>query len=319
MMTIVEAAETVVHMSLFDLSVKLPSASMANQQPKASDEFVDSVFDTRCGELDDDGIPPALIELTKTVTHATNETHIRCNMRRAVQFQFTPDYVDKLFALNELVQGTLYTTKSNATTTSNGLRPIVRYNNIKELSKLLGTANAIEWNVEKISVQFMTSMDRLLNLAIFKWNGKIAVQMHPEQMTVATTCDTLVINTQNSMLLHPASVHFDCNLSQEKWSKKLLIAANVTSNGVHFSIDPTDFWTSAKVQLDFWACFNRNFKWSEQTANKQTSNVAGETPEVAANRLPYELPSTVTSSGQNTEEYFQDDLRCVLFDFKRSI
>lgn len=301
MMTIVDAIEQVVHMSMFNLTIRLPD----DRNPE---EFTDTVFDTHQGGLDDTGIPPAFIELKKTICHAKNETKIKCNIRRSVQIQLTPDHVDKFLSLNALIKG-IICTKASAPSIPSNVRPIVRYNNIRELSKLFGVANSIELNVLKISAQFMTSMDRLLNVALFKWNSNITVQKHPEQIAIGMACDSLVINTQNSMLLHPTSFRFDCNLSQEKWSKKLLIATNFTSNGMHFSIDPTDFWTFAKVQLDFWACFNRHFQVTDTENNDDGNILDAAVNSNAENPIAYELPKATGNNSQNNEEYFQDDLR----------
>lgn len=304
MLTIVDYVEKVAHLSLFNLTIKFPDP----KQPQSDD----AVFNTYQGELDDSGIPAAFIELEKMISHATNETKIKCNIRRSIQIQLTPEDIDKLLSLNELIQQIIYPTIS-ATSQPNNVRPIIRYNNVKELSKLIGVANSIELNAVKFSAEFMTSMERLLNITLFKWNCKIAVQKHPEQIAIVTACHSLLINTQDSMLLHPTSVRFDCNLSQEKWSKKLLIAANFTSNGMHFSMDPMDFWTFAKVQLDFWACFNRHFKWSKSDshANKNDGGAGNDQDFNGDNLNAYELPSTAEYNDQNDEEYFQDDLRFV--------
>lgn len=305
MMTIVDSMEKVVHMSMFNLTIQLPDDQNADDS---------TVFDTHQGELDDDtGIPPALLELKKTICHAKNDTKIKCNIRRSVQMQLTPERVDKLLSLNELIQGIIYVKAAATPSTPSNVRPIVRYNSIRELSKLFGVANAIELNVLKVSAQFRTSMDRLLNIALYKWNSTIAVQKHPEQIAIGMACNSLVINTQNSMLLHPTSFRFDCNLSQEKWSKKLLIATNFTSNGVHFSIDPTDFWTFAKVQLDFWACFNRHFQWNDAEQNdddgKLVDGGGGGATLHADHLTAYDLPKATGNNSPNNEEYFQDDLR----------
>lgn len=304
MLTIVNYTEKVVHLSLFDLSVKLPGPNQT--------QIDNVVFNTHQGESDDSGIPAAIIELEKIISHATNETKIKCNIRRSIDIQLTPEDIDKLLSLNELIQHIICPTKS-ATSQPNYVRPIIRYNNVKELSKLIGIANSIEINAVKFSAEFMTSMERLLNITLFKWNCKIAIEKHPEQIAIVTACHSLLINTQDSMLLHPTSIHFDCNLSQEKWSKKLLIASNFTSNGMHFSMDPMDFWTFAKVQLDFWACFNRHFKWSENDNQMdKTDSGAGKDQNFTGDNLnAYELPSTAEYNDQNNEEYFQDDLRFV--------
>lgn len=304
MMTIQDSVETTKQMSLFNMSIKLHDQAACEQ---TSEEFSDIVFDTHNSELDDSGIYPALIDLKRTTTRSSNETKIQCNMKKPIQIQLTPNSVEKLLSSKELIEQIFYGEKVPADNSKS--KPIVRYNKIKEIRKLIGESSSVEFNVTKMSIHFITSMDRLLSIALFKWKSEVNAQQQPEQMAFATAIDSLVINTQNSMLLNPASLKFDCVLSQEKWNKRLLILMNFSSNGIHFQINPNDFWTFAKVQLDFWSCISRHFKINNIESDDSTNPLVNSTNSIVENLMPYKLPKSTTYNSQGNEEYFQDDLR----------
>lgn len=300
MISIQDSIEKTERFSLFNLTISLYEHETFE---KKSNEFGNTVFDTHHGELDDTGIPPTLFEWKQIQCRSTNFTKIQCNMRKPIQAQFTPNNVEKLLCLNERMHQ-IFNVKSTPATDT---RPIIQFNKIKEIRKLIGDANSIEFNLTKISINFMTSMDRLLSIALFKWTNKITVQSHPEQIMFATSTNSLVVNTQNFMLLNPTSLSIDFVLSQEKWNNRLLILANFTSNRIHLQINPYDFWTFAKIQLDFWSCLTRHENFNEKTdTNTQTAS-----QRICVDNLKaYNLPKH-QNDNQSNEEYFQDDLRYV--------
>lgn len=301
-----DSTETIERISLFNLTFKLQNQKIWEQ---TAIEFGDVIFDTHQGELDETGISPALFEFQRTTNRNENKNDIKilCNVRKPIQIKLTPTSVDNLFAFHETMEDVFY--KHNKINIQSNERPIHHFNNIKDLRKLIGEPNSIEFNMTKVSINLMTSMDRVVSLSLFKWCNKIDVRERIKQITYTTAIDTLSLNTQNSMLLNPTSMAFECTLSQEKWSKRLVIATNFTSNVIHLQINPNDFWTFAKVQLDFWSCINRRFSTpDEDDRQKQNSNI--DVSQIDQENLkPYELPRITTSKSRANEEYFQDDLR----------
>lgn len=300
-----DAAEKLERLSIYNLTIKIHNQKVWEQ---TSVEFGDVIFDTHRGELDETGITPALIEFQRITSRNENKNDIevQCNVRKPIQIKLTPTSVENLFNFKETMNGVLNKgIKSKAQCSD---RPVFRLNNIKEIRKLISGPNSIEFNMTKISINFMTSLDRVVSLALFKWNNKISVRERLKQISYKTNIDTVSINTQNSMLLHPTSIAFECMLSQEKWSKRLVILTNFTSNNMHLQINPNDFWTFAKVQLDFWSCMNRCFNSTntEESKETQTENVQEANP---SNLELYELPRITMANCRANEEYFQDDLR----------
>lgn len=301
-----DSTETIERISLFNLTLKVHNRKIWEQ---TSVEFGDVICDTHQGELDETGIPPALFEFQRTIGRNENKNDIKilCNVRKPIQIKLSPTSIDNLFAFKETMEGVFY--KDSTVNVQANERPIRHFNNIKDLRKLIGEPNSIEFNMTKISINLMTSMDRVVSFSLFKWCNKIGVRERINQITYTTAIDTLSINTQNSMLLNPTSIAFECTLSQEKWSKRLVIATNFTSNIIHLQINPNDFWTFAKVQLDFWSCINRRFNSLDEDNNK-TRNLNDKMYKIDAENLrPYELPRVKTSNSRANEEYFQDDLR----------
>lgn len=303
-----DSAETIERLSLFNLTLKIHNEKIWEQ---TATEFGDIIFDTHKGELDETGIPPALIEFQRITNRTENKNDIKLqfNVRKPIQIKLTPTSVENLFSFNETIKRVLY--KNINSTGRINERPILHLNNIKDLRKLIGGPNIIEFNMTKISINFMTSMDRVVSLSLFKWNNKIDVRERMKQIRYATNIDSISINTQNSMLLHPTSMTFECVFSQEKWSKRLVISTNFTSNIIHLQINPNDFWTFAKVQLDFWSCINRRFNTTEidLDGKKQKDHNINELHFSPDNLQLYQLPRIVSPNSHMNEEYFQDDLR----------
>lgn len=308
--------ETIERLSLFNLTLKMHNPKVLEQNAV---EFGDIIFDTHKGELDETGISPALFEFQRVTCRMENKNDIKvqCNVRKPIQIKLTPNSVENLFCFKETMEHVFY--KGQQINSEAYERPILHLNNIKEIRKLIGGPNSIEFNMTKISINFMTSMERVVSLSLFKWNNKINVHERMKQITYATNIDSISVNTQNSMLLHPTSMTFECVLSQEKWSKRLVISTNFSSNIMHLQIQPNDFWTFAKVQLDFWSCINRCFNTTSEQHEKQSESSAHGTEFDGENLKLYELPRISASNSRSNEEYFQDDLRLVFFSvFKRN-
>lgn len=305
-----DSTETIERLSLFNLTLKIHNSKLFEQ---TAVEFGDVIFDTHKGELDETGIAPALFEFQRVTNRNENKNDINviCNVRKPIQIKLTPSSVENLFSFKETMECIFHkdnSIKSNAP--MDNQQPILHLNNIKELRKLIGNSNSIEFNMTKISINFMTSMDRVVSVSLFKWNNKIGVRERLKQITYATTIDSISVNTQNSMLLNPTTMSFECILSQEKWSKRLVISTNFISNFIHLQINPNDFWTFAKVQLDFWSCINRRFSTSTTELNEK-SKISNEncTQFNDKNLNAYDLPRITMPNSRTNEEYFQDDLR----------
>lgn len=304
-----DAAETLERLSIFNLTVKMHNPT---EWDESAVEFGDVIFDTHRSELDETGITPPLIELQRITARNDSKTatKVLCNVRKPIQIKLTPTSVTNLFTFKETINRILQT--ANAAPNQCAERTILRLNNIREIRKLIGAPNSIEFNMTKISINLMTSLDRVVSLALFKWTNKVDVRERLKQLSYTTNIETVSINTQNSMLLHPTTVAFECILSQEKWSKRLVISTSFTSNFIHLQINPTDFWTFAKVQLDFWSCINRCFAAATNVNDGSDTSKRNEhvqqRPNVE-NGILYELPRITRSNSRANEEYFQDDLR----------
>lgn len=305
-----DATESIERFSMYNLTLKLFNQKIWEQ---TSAEFGDIIFDTHKGELDDTGIPHAFFDYQRTTSRNENKKDVKlqCNWRKPIQIKLTPISVEHLFDFKQDIQH-IFQTDQRVNTQDSG-RPIIHLNNIKEIRKLIGESNSIEFNLTKISINFMTSMDRVVSFALFKWNNKIGIRERIKQITYSTSIESMAINTQNSMLLNPTSMTLECILSQEKWSKRLVISTNFTSNIIHLQINPNDFWTFAKTHLDFWACLNNRLFNANDNASENSTKCQ---PDVAAypmsltdNLKPYELPQKTATNNRTNEEYFQDDLR----------
>lgn len=297
--------ECIQQISLYNLSVQLHDRGIFE---KSGNVFGDNIFDTYRGELDETGISPTLFELKKTINLISGERKVQCAMRRPIQLRFTPKSVEKLLHFQDTIEKLLYREQVKC----HRPRSIVRYNKIKEIKKLIGDMNCIEFSMVKFTVNFMTSTNCLLSLCFFKFDSKINLQEHPQQLILNANINSFVLNTESSMILHPMSVNFDCTLTQEKWNRRLLITSNIASNVIDLQISPNDIQTFAKIQVEFLACINRHSKAVAQTT-RFTEHAAENENQLkfidASDLIRCDLPKVTSSSTNAAEEYFQDDLR----------
>lgn len=299
--TRIDNNEQVRRACLYDISVNLHIVQPTEKSEKIFDE---NFIDTQRGETSESGIMPPLIEFKETKTK--NEIKVICSMRKSLQLNVQPQSVEKLMSINEIMSA-IFTMNNEITIMER--KPIPRYNKIRKIRKLFGNVTSIEFNITRLTTKFITSKYSFLNVCLFKCDGKIRIMDSIEQIIVNINVDSVALNSENSMILNPASIEFDCILSQEKWDRRLIIVTNLQSNVFDLQISPTDIQTFAKVQVEFVSCFNRQS--SPMTPEKRiVDGNAGFTEKVDQTKLvPISLPEFKGSGDQQDDQFFQDDLR----------
>lgn len=291
------------HISLYNLNVRLFDESIF---AKTSQPFGDIILDTHRGELDDSGIAPTLFELTQTSGGYINpETKIVCVMRRPLQLRFAPKSIQKLLQLKETI-AQMFTSDQQVTVDPKA-QPIIRYNKISEIKKLFGNATAVDFHMSKFIVDFMSSTNSLLSLSLFKLDSSIAVQDYPEQLSLNVNLSSMAVNTDCSMVLHPTTIDFDCVLTQEKWNRRLLVAANVAANIVDLQISPADIQTLAKIQVEFLSCMQQRNDEEDDDEVAATQTVRPQYDRTTSTQIV--LPAATNQSAHAEDQFFQDDLR----------
>lgn len=289
------------HISLSNLSVRLFDDIIF---AKTSQTFGDIVLDTHRGELDDYGIPPTLFELKQTSGRNNAETKILCVMRKPLQLRFAPKSVQKLLSLKETISGIFLGGQASDVPDATP-QPIVRYNKISEIKKLFGNATTVDFHMSKFIIDLMSSTNCLLSLCLYKLDSKVSVQDYPEQLTFNVNLNSLAVNTDCSMVLHPTSLDFDFVLTQEKWNRRLQVAANFTANIIDLQISPTDIQILAKIQVEFMTCMQQRKDEGEEDAGQATVKPNFD----RENSIQVILPPASNQSGRTEDQFFQDDLR----------
>lgn len=288
------------HISLFNLSVRLFDETIF---AKTSQTFGDIVLDTHRGELDESGVTPSLFELKQTCQRNNAETKIVCEMRKPLQLRFAPKSIQKLLSLKDTISA-IFKGGENLPQDAH-MQPIVRYNKISEIKKLFGNATTVDFHMSKFIVDLMSSTNSLLSMCLYKLDSKVSVQDYPEQLTFNANLSSLAVNTDCSMVLHPTTLDFDLVLTQEKWNRRLSVAANFTGNIIDLQISPADIQTLAKIQVEFMTCMQQRNEGVNQTDEKTL-----EQPLVDRdNLIQVILPLAINRSAHAEDQFFQDDLR----------
>lgn len=260
------------------------------------------MLDTHRGELDESGITPTLFELKQTSSQNNAETKIVCVMRKPLQLRFASKSIQNLLLLKDTISNIFNETEHTADAKS---QPIVRYNKISEIKKMFGNATTVEFQMSKFIVDLMSSNNCLLSLCLYQLDSKVSVQEYPEQLTFNMKLNSLAVNTDCSMVLHPTTLDFDCVLTQEKWNRRLLVTANFAANIIDLQISPTDIQTLAKIQVEFMTCLQQR----NEDENEDTE-MATERPHFDIdNSIQVILPPPINHSAYTEEQFFQDDLR----------
>lgn len=299
--TRIDNNEQVRRACLYDISVNLHIEQSTEKLEKVFDE---NFINTQRGETTESGIMPPLIEFKETQTK--NDIKVRCSMRKSLQLNVQPQSVEKLMSINEIISK-IFTINNQTDVIER--KPISRFNKIRKLRKLFGNVTSIEFDMTRLTMKFITSKYSFLNVCLFKCDGKIRIMDSIEQIACNINFGSIALNSENSMILNPAAVEFDCILSQEKWDRRLIIATNLQSNVFDLQISPTDIQTFAKVQVEFMSCFNRQSR--STTPEKGIFEVnAGKTEKCDQTSLvPICLPEFKGYSDQQDDQFFQDDLR----------
>lgn len=288
-------------MHISDLSVRLFDETI---YAKTSQTFGDIVFDTHRGELDESGIPPTLFELKQITSRTNGETKIECTMRKPLQLRFAPKSIQKLFSLKDTIAD-IFDGEQASQATDADLQPIVRYNKISEIKKLFGNATTVDFHMSKFIVDLMSSTNCLLSMCLYKLDSKVSVQEYPEQLTFNVNLNSLAVNTDCSMVLHPTTLDFDCVLTQEKWNRRLLVAANFAANIIDLQISPTDIQTLAKIQVEFMTCMQQRNDDEKEDAEKASKRPYFDQD----NLIQVIMPAAINQSAHTEDQFFQDDLR----------
>lgn len=300
-----DSIEHVRRACLYDITVSLHDETDSEKPAKL---FDDVILDTHRGELSDSGVSPPLLEFKALQTKG--ESKVVCAVKKSLRINVQPRSVDKMLLVNEIIAG-IFAEEDEPPAPKKKSKPISRYNNVREIRKLFGEVTTVEFSVTRLSSKFVTSKYSFLNFCIFKCDGRVRISEPAEQIALSASFGSIAVNSENSMILNPASVEFDCVLSQEKWDRRLIIVVNLQSNIFDLQISPTDVQTFAKVQVEFMSCLNRHTR--ADTPEKGMLEVSsGGAEKIDQSRLiPIELPALKTNEVQQDDQFFQDDLRFV--------
>lgn len=306
--TQIDSNEQVQRVCLYDISVNLH----IEQTFKKTEKLFDGVIlSTQCGETTESGIMPPLIDLKEI--RKKNEAKIICALKKSLQINIQPQSVEKLMHINDII-GSIFISDNKIM--EKKMLPIARYNKIRKIRKNLSNITTIEFSMTRLATKLITSKYSFLNLCAFKCDGKVRIIDITDQIVVSASCGSIALNSENSMILNPAALEFDCIFSEEKWDRRLNIAMNLQSNIFDLQISPTDIQTLAKVQVEFTSCLNRQSKVSKQEKDKIDADI-GTSDKINYTKLvPIILPEFKTKyEQQQDDQFFQDDLRYLNFSF----
>lgn len=277
---------------------------------------IEKILDTQRGEIEESGISPPLFKLREMQSSSSLDTKIVCEFRKSLQLKLTPQNVKQLFAIKkslERIQFCNPTSSSNVTQAA--ATPLNRFNKIENICEALGNVVSVDFNMIRLSVNLMTSTNSLLSISLFKCDARLRVAEHSDQISMFLNVGSIAMSTEHSMILHPASIDFDCTLAKGKWKRKRFITTNVQANVVDFQMSPVDVQTLAKVQVEFTSCLHQNEKEVDEKGDEEKESDEAKEKFESAELIPITLPSLDDRNSPNDDQYFQDDLRLGTFEY----
>lgn len=311
-----ECHEIVQQISVYNIAISLYDTVAYKE---TCEEFGDMVFDTSIGDLDTSGIPPPLFKLRKTLEVTTQELNLQCDILKPIKVRVTSENLGKILNVKKLLEEALMSNK-NASQKEQKPIQIVRYKKINVINQMFADAKNINFTMAKAVINCITSKNCSVNMSFLYAKCKLSFHQHPERLIVDSTLNSLVINTEHSIILHPLTIDLNCVLTQEKWSHNLLTTINFKSNIINFQICPNDVQTIAKVKVDFLNCINEysktvhshgNVKSTENAINCMQSNLKEQ------KLIPISVPVQDDILREVVAEHFQDDLRSVHEKFSK--
>lgn len=311
------SSEYSLQFSIFNITI-----SLFDKEPyeESKDEFGELIFYTNVGQLDDSGIPPGLIYLKCTTTQPNNETVLKCNINKPIKLRLTPHTLEKLFVIRNLISqvGVSY---GDLTAEPVLLKPINRNNKIKMIKKQLLDTNSIDFSMDKTDISLLTPNSCTLNFSFLKFNVNLSIQDLAQRLSMTTTIDSFLINSDYSTILHPMTARLGCSLTNSKWNKQLSTHLNFESDFIYFQICPNDVMAIAKTQKEFLVCISRGFaKFSVVEINEERhdhgNDIYGSLKIAKGDEVVHmATPAPAECPDHLNEEYFQDDLRLGAFQY----
>lgn len=290
---------------------------------ETSEEFGDIIFTTSLGQLDESGIPPSLLYMKSTIQYPSNEINLQCHIKKPIKVRLTPVNLEKIFAVKDLLSGIFVS--SDPVQETIPFRPISRINKIKSIKQQLFGASNIDLLIAKTDICLLTPNSCALNFSFFKFDAKLGIKTFPERLNVTANIDSMLINSEYSIILHPMTMNFGCLLAQDKWNKHLSTTVDFHSNYIGFQICPNDVLTIAKTQKAFLTCISRGFATFsvveiDEEKTDGTMEVDGSTRSASISKamdkqIPVTTPVPVECPNHYVDEYFQDDLRLGAFQY----
>lgn len=310
-------------LSVFNFVLKfgIDKSSMADNRD--ADEFSDTFFDTRQGDLDEYGVPPALFMYKEYITPA-QEKNVDINLRRPMQFNFSHKTLEKLLALSTIFNEftTLRHNRSahsvplcGRPSSQHGLTestPIVTSNKINIIQQYLFNANHVEMSIADI--EFNCTQPSAYNLKVGIRDVKVKVDIfeHPQKLTATVSADDFLIQMDRFIVLSPTSVSFGVSLVQENWKRMPLILFNLALECVGVSIGPADITNILAIQRAFDACWQSYQKQLQlipllHGSNGIAPDQVDQLPAPSLTQIP--TPKCSRTNVQTMDEFYQDDLR----------
>lgn len=289
-----------------------------------ADEFADTFFDTRQGDLDEYGVPPALFMYKEYITPA-QEKNVVIHLRRPIQFNFSHKTFEKLLALSTIFNEftTLRHSRNNQSDVPNcrqyarhsGLpesTPIVTSNKISIIQKNLFNANRVEISVADIEFNCSQSNVYHLKVGIRDIKAKVDIFDHPQKLMATVSADAFLVQMDRFIVLSPTSVSLSVSLVQENWKRMPMILFNLALECVGLSIGPTDITNALEIQQNFDKCWK---SYQEQLKLipllHESADVVQDEAEQLLTKILTQIPTPKCSRSnvQTMDEFYQDDLR----------
>lgn len=305
---------------LFNMSISLFDKQIYQE---SAEEFGEIIFSTNLGQLDESGIPPCLIYAKSAIQYPSNAVQLACNIRKPIKFRLTPVNLEKVFGIKALLLPIFC--RSKAAVDEPVLRPIGRNNKIKTIKQQLLNASSIDISVAKTDVCLLTPNSCALNFSFLKFDAKMAIQKNVERLTIMSTIESLLINSEYSIILHPLTARCDCTLTQSKWNRQLSTTVDFQSDFIGLQMCPNDMLTIAKTQKEFLVCISRGLATfavvdiDDDLNESVTSDYASTAPQRLIEPIRIQTPTPVDCAEHFVEEHFQDDLRLGAFQYVDSI
>lgn len=306
--------DCVVNFSIFNLSVFLPTINKTPGSAKCLHLFPESFMDTMPGEITSTGIPPALLtyraQKTKLKLH-----EIDIDFSKPLVITISERYIEKICMNLIVIYNSIRSPNTNSVSTSCP-EPLCRKSKITLMKA--NTLNADRLNVKcnNIALKLTNHKDYECDLAFSDLKVNLKYLTRPEKCSAKFSLAAVYLRTKKKIFVHPIALKGSIEFLSEPWNRlpltNVIVKFNVIQVDVSINIIRELKQAAEGIQLIANFAQQEIHRFQLLHLHEDSERKSKNRNSLRQLKCPSMSSFIQNNKSLKREEFYQDDLRCVL-------